>query len=145
MSITSDVSGLKSLGQNSTKYEFLYDPKLLETFPNPQPKISYTIAIEAPEFTNVCPKTGQPDFATIEIIYEPDELCLESKSLKLYLGSFRQTPGFHEAVTNTIARDLFKLLKPAWIKVVGKFRPRGGITFWPTVELNKDDIDPEEF
>lgn len=136
---------LKSLGQGKTEYKNSYNPELLETFPNPQQKAEYTIAIEAPEFTCVCPKTGQPDFATIEIVYCPDELCLESKSLKLYLGSFRQTGAFHEDVTNRIARDLFKLLKPSWIQVTGKFNPRGGISFWPQVKLSKEDLDPEEF
>lgn len=136
---------LKSLGLTETKYESDYNPNLLEAFPNPQQQVEYSIAIEAPEFTCRCPKTSQPDFATIDIEYSPDKFCLESKALKLYLGSFRQTGAFHEDVTNRIARDLFRLLKPHWIRVIGKFAPRGGIKFWPNVYLNKKHQDPEEF
>jgi 7-cyano-7-deazaguanine reductase len=99
----------------------------LETFPNPSPGRSYEIRFECPEFTCVCPRTGQPDFATIRIRYVPDELCVELKSLKLYLWSFRDEGHFHEAVTNRILDDLVALLAPRSMTVEGDFRVRGGI------------------
>jgi 7-cyano-7-deazaguanine reductase len=129
---------LKSLGSGDTKYEVYYNPTLLESFSNPQQKHEYTIEIKAPEFTCLCPKTGQPDFATIEITYSPDTLCVESKSLKLYLFSFRNSGAFHEDVTNRIAADLFNFLRPHWINVIGRFYPRGGISFQPHVRLQKE-------
>lgn len=133
------MSDLKSLGSGSTEYKTKYDKSLLEKFQNPQTDHEYVIEIEAPEFTNLCPKTHQPDFATILISYSPDKWCLESKSLKLYLFSFRDEGMFHEFVTNLIAKDLFELLQPHWVQVTGKFNARGGITFWPTVRLNSED------
>ena len=99
----------------------------LETFPNPAPERDYEIRFEAPEFTCVCPKTGQPDFATIRIHYVPDANCVELKSLKLYLWSFRDEGHFHEAVTNQILDDLVGLLSPRRMTVVGDFYVRGGI------------------
>ena len=101
--------------------------KALEYFPNPAPKRDYEIRFEAPEFTCVCPKTGQPDFATIAIRYVPDQKCVELKSLKLYLWSFRDEGHFHEAVTNQILDDLVSLLSPRKMTVVGDFYVRGGI------------------
>lgn len=130
-------SGLKSLGQSKTDYPREYDPSVLEKFPNPQTHTPYTIDITAPEFTSLCPKTGQPDYATIIVKYSPDKWCVESKSFKLYLGSFRQTGAFHEDVTNRIAKDLYDLLEPFWVEVTGKFTPRGGISFHPTVRLER--------
>lgn len=100
--------------------------KMLETFPNPA-KAPYLIEFDCPEFTCVCPKTGQPDFATIKIAYVPGKLCVELKSLKLYLWSFRDEGHFHERVTNDICDDLNSLLKTKYIKVVGDFYVRGGI------------------
>jgi 7-cyano-7-deazaguanine reductase len=99
----------------------------LETFPNPAPERDYEIRFECPEFTCVCPRTGQPDFATIHVRYVPDRLCVELKSLKLYLWSFRDQGHFHEAVTNRILDDLVRALAPRRITVVGDFRVRGGI------------------
>jgi 7-cyano-7-deazaguanine reductase len=99
----------------------------LQTFPNPNPERDYEISFEAPEFTCLCPMTGQPDFATIRIRYVPDSLCVELKSLKLYLWSFRDEGAFHEAVTNRIANDLIALLDPRFIEVEGDFYVRGGI------------------
>ncbi|PIQ87603.1 MAG: NADPH-dependent 7-cyano-7-deazaguanine reductase QueF, partial [Candidatus Omnitrophica bacterium CG11_big_fil_rev_8_21_14_0_20_45_26] len=93
----------------------------------PKPDRDYMIRFECPEFTCVCPKTGQPDFATIRIEYTPDELCVELKSLKLYLWSFRNEGHFHEAVTNKILDDLLEALKPRYMKVAGDFYVRGGI------------------
>jgi 7-cyano-7-deazaguanine reductase len=99
----------------------------LETFPNPRPGRDYEIAMECPEFTCVCPRTGQPDFATLRIRYVPAELCVELKSLKLYLWSFRDRGTFHEAVVNRILDDLVQALHPKTMTVVGDFNVRGGI------------------
>lgn len=101
--------------------------KTLETFPNPKPGRDYEINFECPEFTCVCPKTGQPDFATLHITYVPDELCVELKSLKLYLWSFRNEGHFHEAVTNQILDDLVAAIKPRRMKIFADFFIRGGI------------------
>ena len=101
--------------------------KTLETFPNPRPGRVYEISFECPEFTCLCPRTGQPDFATIRIRYVPGELCVELKSLKLYLWSFRDEGHFHEDVTNRILDDLAALLRPTSMTVVGDFNVRGGI------------------
>lgn len=99
----------------------------LETFPNPNPERDYEIAFEAPEFTCLCPMTSQPDFATIRIRYVPDRKCVELKSLKLYLWSYRDEGTFHEAVTNRIADDLVAALEPRYLYVEGDFYVRGGI------------------
>ena len=101
--------------------------KTLETFPNPSPRRDYTIEFSCPEFTCLCPRTGQPDFATIRIRYVPDRLCVELKSLKLYLWSFRDEGHFHEAVTNRILDDLAAAVRPRSMEVVGDFLVRGGI------------------
>ena len=130
---------LKSLGSGKTEYITSYDKSLLEKFPNPQVHTPYTIDIEAPEVTSLCPITKQPDFAKFVICYSPGEWCVESKSLKLYLFSFRQEGIFHEAMTNRVAEDLFELLDPLWIEVQGQFTPRGGISFWPTVTLERKE------
>lgn len=105
-----------------------HDPSVLETFPNPQPDRDYEIRFVCPEFTCVCPRTGQPDFAVFRIRYVPDRACVELKSLKLYLWSFRTVGAFHERVTNTICDDLAKRTEPRWLEVVGEFNVRGGIT-----------------
>jgi 7-cyano-7-deazaguanine reductase len=101
--------------------------KQLETFPNPNPERDYEISFECPEFTCLCPMTGQPDFATLHIQYVPDRRCVELKSLKLYLWSFRNEGNFHEAVTNRILDDLVKAIRPRRMTVVGDFYVRGGI------------------
>ena len=108
--------------------------KELETFPNPNPGRDYTIRFRCPEFTCLCPRTGQPDFATIEVEYVPAELCVELKSLKLYLWSFRDEGHYHEAVTNRILDDLVAAVAPRKMKVVGDFKIRGGIHTVVTVE-----------
>lgn len=109
----------------------------LETFLNPNPNRDYEIAFEAPEFTCLCPMTGQPDFATIRIRYTPDAKCVELKSLKLYLWSYRDEGAFHEAVTNRIADDLITALDPRHIVVEGDFYVRGGISTKVKVEHRK--------
>jgi 7-cyano-7-deazaguanine reductase len=101
--------------------------KQLDTFPNPRPGRDYEIAFDCPEFTCVCPLTGQPDFAHFSIRYLPAARCVELKSLKLYLWSYRNEGAFHEKVTNTILDDLVAALRPTWIEVVGRFNVRGGI------------------
>ena len=101
--------------------------KSLDTFPNPELQREYTISFSCPEFTCLCPKTGQPDFATISIRYVPARVCVELKSLKLYLWSFRIEGHFHEAVTNLILDDLVRALRPRSLEVVGDFYVRGGI------------------
>jgi len=112
--------------------------KSLETFPNPSPGRDYEIRFECPEFTCVCPMTGQPDFATIRITYVPDKTCVELKSLKLYLWSYRDEGAFHEAVTNRIADDLIAALDPRSIEVEGDFFVRGGIHTKVKVEHRKE-------
>lgn len=102
--------------------------KELESFPNPNPERDYEIHFDCPEFTCLCPKTGQPDFARIVIEYVPDQLCVELKSLKLYLWSYRDEGAFHEAVTNRILDDLVRTVQPRRMKVIGDFYVRGGIT-----------------
>ncbi len=99
----------------------------LETFDNPMPERDYTIHMEIPEFTCVCPKTGQPDFATIYLDYVPDQKCVELKSLKLYMWSYRDLGAFHEKVTNTILDDLVAVTQPRFMRLTGKFNVRGGI------------------
>lgn len=101
--------------------------KGIETLPNPNPERNYTISCDCPEFTCLCPLTGQPDFAHLEIRYIPDRLCFELKSLKLYLWSYRNEGGFHEAVTNKILTDLAQVTKPRWMEVTAHFNVRGGI------------------
>ena len=108
--------------------------KDLETFPNPRPNRDYEIAMECPEFTCICPRTGQPDFATIRIRYAPDRLCVELKSLKLYLWSYRNEGAFHEAVINQILDDLVAACQPKSMTVVGDFNVRGGIHTTITAE-----------
>ena len=103
-------------------------PRILETFDNPQPDRDYTIHMEIPEFTCLCPKTGQPDFATLYLDYVPDRLCVELKSLKLYIWSYRDQGAFHEAVTNRILDDLVTLLAPRFMRLRARFNVRGGIT-----------------
>ena len=122
---------LKLLGNRNVKYSFDYDPSLLETFNNKHQENDYFVKFNCPEFTSLCPITGQPDFATIYISYIPDIKMVESKSLKLYLFSFRNHGDFHEDCVNIIMKDLIKLMDPRYIEVWGKFLPRGGISIDP--------------
>ncbi|HEY8528692.1 MAG TPA: preQ(1) synthase [Paenibacillaceae bacterium] len=123
--------GLTLLGSGDTRYEFSYNPDLLETFENRHPDRDYFVKFNCPEFTTLCPITGQPDFGTIYISYIPDRKMVESKSLKLYLFSFRNHGGFHEDCVNTIMNDLIRVMEPRYIEVWGKFMPRGGISIDP--------------
>src|SRR5579885_3529771 len=114
----------------------------LETFSNPRPEHDYTIRMRIPEFTCLCPKTGQPDFATLELEYVPDRTCVELKSLKLYIWSFRDRGAFHEAVTNEIADHLAGLTRPRFLRLTARFNVRGGIHTTVVVERRQPDWHP---
>ncbi len=114
----------------------------LETFDNPNPERDYTIRMRIPEFTCLCPKTGQPDFATLHLEYVPDTRCVELKSLKLYVWSFRDTGAFHEAVTNQILRDLVAATAPRFMRLTAEFQVRGGIYTSVIAEHRADDWAP---
>ena len=116
--------------------------KELETFPNPAADRDYTIRMSVPEFTCLCPKTGQPDFATLELEYVPDRLCVELKSLKLYIWSFRDRGAFHEAVTNEIAAHLDATLAPRFLRLTARFNVRGGIYTTVVVERRQRGWQP---
>lgn len=129
------AENLKSLGESLTKYPTSPDEAELEAIPNLNQDNDYVVNLDCHEFTCVCPKTHQPDFAELEITYIPGEHLVESKSLKLYLFSYRNHGIFHEFVVNKIAKDLVKAIKPKYIRVQGNFSPRGGIAIVPVVEL----------
>lgn len=127
------------LGSHETHYQYSYNPSLLETFENKNSKsIAWTTFI-CPEFTSLCPKTGQPDFAKITINYIAEKKMVESKSLKLYLFSFRNHGDFHEDCIQTICNEIFKIAKPHFIEVIGEFTPRGGIAIFPYASLSKKE------
>ena len=130
------MNELKNLGKPS-EYAFSYSSEMLEIFENRHPSNDYWVKFNCPEFTSLCPITGQPDFATIYISYIPDIKMVESKSLKLYLFSFRNHGGFHEDCVNIIMKDLIRLLEPRYIEVWGKFTPRGGISIDPYCNFGK--------
>jgi len=117
----------------------------LDTFPNPNPQRDYSIRIDMPEFTCLCPMTGQPDFATLQLQYIPDQLCVELKALKLYIWSFRDEGAFHEAVTNQMLEDLVAAVKPRFMRLTGKFNVRGGIYTDVIVEHKANDWSPSEY
>lgn len=125
-----ESEGLKALGK-STVYRSDYAPEVLETFENKHKENDYWVEFHCPEFTSLCPITGQPDFAEIKIRYIPGERMVESKSLKLYLFSFRNHGDFHEDCVNVIMKDLIRLMDPKYIEVIGLFTPRGGISIHP--------------
>ncbi|GAA4427167.1 preQ(1) synthase [Bremerella cremea] len=116
---------------------------LLETFENQHPQRDYEIEISVPEFTSVCPKTGQPDFGTIIITYIPEALCVELKSLKMYMQAYRNQGIFYENVTNVILNDLVSCLEPRWMQIRAEFTPRGGISSTITVE-HYSETPPDE-
>ncbi|MBQ9547943.1 MAG: NADPH-dependent 7-cyano-7-deazaguanine reductase QueF [Bacteroidales bacterium] len=130
--------GLKALGREAD-YKFDYTPDVLETFENQHPGNDYWVRFNCPEFTTLCPITGQPDFAEIRISYIPDKRMVESKSLKLYLFSFRNHGGFHEDCVNLIMKDLIALMDPKYIEVTGLFTPRGGISIYPYANYGRPD------
>lgn len=131
MRTNKDLGNVKLLGSNNTKYDYNYNPEILETFVNKHPEEEYVVSFFCPEFTSLCPKTGQPDFAKILIRYIPNVKMVESKSLKLYLFSFRNNGDFHEDCVNMILKDLRDLMRPRYIEVTGLFMPRGGIAIHP--------------
>ena len=134
-----ELAGVTLLGESRTQYPTDYAPQVLETFPNKHPENEYLVTFHCPEFTSLCPKTGQPDFAEIIISYIPRERMVESKSLKLYLFSFRNHGDFHEDCVNIIMKDLVKLMDPRYLEVTGIFTPRGGISIHPFANY----ADPE--
>ena len=127
---TRKEEGLKALGREAA-YKQTYSPEVLEAFENKHPDNDYWVRFNCPEFTSVCPITGQPDFAEIRISYIPGERMVESKSLKLYLFSYRNHGAFHEDCVNMIMKDLIALMDPKYIEVTGFFLPRGGISIHP--------------
>lgn len=133
-----ELSSLTLLGNKATCYEQDYNPQVLETFINKHPDNDYLVTFHCPEFTSLCPITGQPDFATIIINYIPDRLMVESKALKLYLFSFRNHGAFHEDCVNIIKDDLVKLMQPRYLEVIGIFKPRGGISIYPFANYADD-------
>jgi 7-cyano-7-deazaguanine reductase len=147
------------LGSRLTDYPKGYDPTVLETFENAHPEHDYFVKFNCPEFTSLCPITGQPDFATLTIHYIPARKMVESKSLKIYLFSFRNHGAFHEDCVNIVMKDLIKLMNPKYIEVWGKFLPRGGISIdpycnygepgtkyeeWAAYRLKNHDLSPEK-
>ena len=134
-----ELQGVTLLGNQGTKYAECYAPEVLETFPNEHPENEYLVTFNCPEFTTLCPKTGQPDFGKIIINYIPRERMVESKSLKLYLFSFRNHGDFHEDCVNIIMKDLVKLMDPKYLEVVGVFMPRGGISIYPFANYGDPD------
>lgn len=139
-----DKEGITLLGNSKTVIPEGYCPEVLETFVNKHPENDYFVKFNCPEFTSLCPITGQPDFATIYISYVPDRKMVESKSLKLYLVSFRNHGDFHEDVVNIIMKDLIRLMEPRYIEVWGKFLPRGGISIDPFTNYGKPGTKFEE-
>ena len=135
--------GLKALG-SKTVYRMDYAPEVLEAFENRHQQNDYWVRFNCPEFTTLCPITGQPDFAEIRISYIPDKRMVESKSLKLYLLSFRNHGDFHEDSVNTIMKDLIKLMDPRYIEVTGFFTPRGGISIHPYANYGRPGTKYEE-
>ena len=134
-----EMPGVTLLGANETKYPDKYAPEVLETFENKHPENEYLVTFTCPEFTSLCPKTGQPDFARIIINYIPRNKMVESKSLKLYLFSFRNHGDFHEDCVNIIMKDLVKLMEPRYLEVIGRFTPRGGISIIPFANYGDSD------
>ena len=135
--------GLQVLGRK-TEYSQNYAPEVLESFENQHPDNDYWVRFNCPEFTTLCPITGQPDFGEIRISYIPDERLVESKSLKLYLFSFRNHGDFHEDCVNIIMKDLIKLMDPKYIEVTGFFVPRGGISIYPYANYGRKGTKFEE-
>lgn len=134
-----EMNDVSLLGNHNTGYDFDYKPEVLETFLNKHPENEYVVSFDCPEFTSLCPITGQPDFARIIINYIPRVKMVESKSLKLYLFSFRNHGDFHEDCINIIKNDLVELMDPKYLEVIGLFTPRGGIAIYPFANYADDD------
>ena len=134
-----ELKGVTLLGNQNTRYDYEYNPQVLETFDNKHPENDYLVTLDCPEFTSLCPKTGQPDFGHIIISYIPRVRMVESKSLKLYLFSFRNHGDFHEDCVNIIMKDLIALMDPKYIEVKGLFNPRGGISIIPFANYGDDE------
>lgn len=132
-----EMEDVTLLGNKNVKYSMDYAPEMLQTFINKHQDNDYFVKFNCPEFTSLCPITGQPDFATVYISYVPDVKMVESKSLKLYLFSFRNHGDFHEDCVNIIMKDLIQLMEPKYIEVWGKFTPRGGISIDPYTNYGK--------
>lgn len=137
-----DITDLTILRKGEGRYPDSPEKAPLESFSNRYPHRDYVIEFHCPEFTSVCPVTGQPDFAVIDITYVPDMKCLESKSLKLYLHSFRNVGMFHEEITNRILEDVVTAIQPRWARVRGIMNPRGGISIDVTAEHCKAGFTP---
>lgn len=137
------LAGLTLLG-GKTEYKDNYAPEVLETFVNKHQDNDYWVTFNCPEFTSLCPITGQPDFATIHINYIPDVKMVESKSLKLYMFSFRNHGAFHEDCMNIIMKDLIALMDPRYIEVIGVFTPRGGISIYPYSNYGRPGTEFEQ-
>ncbi|MBV9659564.1 MAG: preQ(1) synthase [Acidimicrobiales bacterium] len=141
---TADVTGLTKLGHHTA---FRYDDpdaSMLEAFPNQNPGADWVVGLDCLEFTSLCPMTGQPDFGRIHVHYIPGPRCVESKSMKLYLGAFRNHGAFHEDCVNRIADDLCSVLTPRYLRVFGDFRPRGGIAIRPLAVRHAADLGDDE-
>ncbi len=134
-----ELKGVTLLGNQNTRYDYGYNPQVLETFDNKHSENDYLVTLDCPEFTSLCPKTGQPDFGHIIISYIPRVRMVESKSLKLYLFSFRNHGDFHEDCVNIIMKDLIALMDPKYIEVKGLFNPRGGISILPFANYGDDE------
>ena len=139
MRTENELKGLTLLGNRHTQYSDQYNPSVLETFENKHPENEYLVTFDCPEFTTLCPLTGQPDFGHIYISYIPRERMVESKSLKLYLFSFRNHGDFHEDCVNIIMKDLVRLMEPKYLEVTGVFMPRGGIRILPFANWADND------
>lgn len=139
-----ELSGVSLLGNQNTKYKYDYDPDVLETFVNKHPDNDYVVTFDAYEFTSLCPKTGQPDLAKVVVSYIPNQQMVESKSLKLYLFSFRNHGDFHEDCMNIIMKDLIKVMNPKYIEVKGIFAPRGGISIFPFCNWANPEFNYQE-
>jgi 7-cyano-7-deazaguanine reductase len=139
-----DFSNLTILKKGKTVYTKGPGKSLLESFPNKFKNRDYVIVFQCPEFTSLCPITGQPDFAQITITYVPDQVCLESKSLKLYLFSFRNTGMFHEEITNRILDDIVGATQPRWCRIRGLMNPRGGISIEVIAEYCQCGFTPRD-
>jgi 7-cyano-7-deazaguanine reductase len=144
MEKANEFTGVTLLGNQEVAYNFDYNPEVLEKFENKHKENDYFVKFNCPEFTSLCPITGQPDFATIYISYIPNVFMVESKSLKLYLFSFRNHGDFHEDCMNKIMKDLIKLMDPKYIEVWGKFTPRGGISIDPYCNYGKEGTEWNE-